>query len=130
MIHSLLDLIPDPGSNDLAGSSQASLICDPVPGRIHIRRHIVRIDAYDIPQGRITLQGQVFLIVVNIEHRLGRIHHSPHDRDADLHRIAEAVIDLLPVIIECHDLKRDLLSRARHIDLCLSHVKGQRQSRL
>ena len=61
-------------------------------------------------RGAVALEGEVFLIIVHVENGLGRVHHAPHDRDADLDGVAEAVVYLLAGVIEGHYLERDLLA--------------------
>ena len=44
-----------------------------------------------------------------MENSFCRIGHTPHHSDPNFHRITEAIIDLLTVIVECHDLQGNLL---------------------
>ena len=80
-----------------------------VAGRIDVRRHVVGVDAHDVAQCAVALERKVFLVVINVKDGLRRVHHAPHDRDADLHGVAETVVDLLAGVVERHDLERDLL---------------------
>ena len=57
------------------------------------------------------MKREIFLVIIHVEHRLRGIHHPPHDRDPDLDGIAEAVVDLLAVVVERHDFQRDLPAR-------------------
>ena len=108
-VYSCLDLILDPASHCLAGTPKASFVCHSVTGSVHIGCHIIWIKPHNIPKGTVALQGKEFLIIVNIEHCLCSIGDTPGNGDPDLYRIAKAVIDLLTVIVQCHDLKRNLL---------------------
>ena len=106
----MLDLVADALGHQLARAAQAPLVGDAVAGGVHIRRHVVGVDAHDVAQGAVALQGEVFLVVVHVEDGLGRVHHTPDDRDADLDGVAEAVVDLLAGVREGHGLERDLLA--------------------
>ena len=108
--HLLLDLIADAGGNDLAGAAQAPVIGNAVAGGIHIGSNIVGVQTHDIAQGAIALQGQVFLVVIHIKNSLGGIDNAPGDSNADFHGISQAVIDLLAIIAEGHDLERELFA--------------------
>ena len=96
--------------HDFGGTAKAALIGHTVAGGVHIGRHIVRVHPHDIAQGAVTLQRQVLLVVVHMEDRLCGIGHAPDDRNADLHRVAEAVVDLLAGVIQGHHLEGDLLA--------------------
>ena len=106
-LHLALNLLPDPGGYDLTGSSQAALVRDTVSGGVHAGGHVIGVDADDVPQSAVALKGQVLLVVVHLKDGLGGIHHAPHDGDADLDGVAQAVVDLLTVVVEGHDFQGD-----------------------
>ena len=56
------------------------------------------------PQSAVALEGQIFLVVIHIENCLCRVNYPPCHRDSDLNGVAQTVIDLLPVIIQSHNL--------------------------
>ena len=56
------------------------------------------------------MQGKEFLVVIDIEHRLGGIDNAPCYGDADLHGVAQAVVDLLAVVAQGHDLEGELFA--------------------
>ena len=95
-----------------------------VAGGVHIGSHIIGINAHDVAQRRVALQRKIFLEVVYIKDGLGRIRHPPHDGDADLHRVAQAIIDFLAGIVQRHDLQRDPLVAA-HLHRSLRTLRRQ-----
>ncbi len=105
LLDTLLNLSPDSVRDNLTGTAQASLIRYAVPGGVHIWRHIIGIDAHDIAECTVTLQGQKFFVIVHVEHRLCRVHNLPCDRNANLNRVAKAVVNLLLVVVERHDFQ-------------------------
>ena len=86
-----------------------------VAGGVDIRSDIVGIEADDVAQRRVALEGEILLVVVHVENGLGRVGHAPHHGDSDLHGVTETVVDLLAGVVERHDLERDLLAAA-HLD--------------
>ena len=63
-----------------------------------------------------------------MEHCFRSINHTPHNSDPDLDRVAETVVDLLPVVVQGHDLKRDLFPCQVHFRL--PRVQSKRHGRL
>lgn len=95
---------------DLARATKAALVGLTVARGVDIRSDVVGIDAHDIAQCRVALEGEIFFVVVHVENGLCRVGHTPHHGDTDLHGVAEAVVDLLAGVVERHDLERDLLA--------------------
>ena len=86
-----------------------------VAGGVDAGGNVIGVDAHDVAQRRIALEGEIFFVVVHVENGLCRVGHTPHHGDTDLHGVAEAVVDLLAGVVERHDLERDLLAAA-HLD--------------
>ena len=107
----LLDFITDSESYDLAGPSEAAFIRDTVSGGVHVGSHVIGIDPHNIPECAVTLQGEIFLIIIHVKYSLGGVNHPPHNGNSDLNRISQAVVDFLAVIVQCHDLERNLPGR-------------------
>ena len=82
-----------------------------VSGGLRPRGDVVGVEADDVPQGAVALEGEELLVVVHVENRLHRVHHPPGDGDADLHGVAQAVVDLLPGVAQGHDFQGDLFAR-------------------
>ena len=106
----LLDLALDALCHHFRGAAQAALIGHTIAGGVHVGSHIVGVDAHHVAQGAVTLQGQVFFVVVHIEHGLCGVGHPPDHRNADLHRVAQAIVDLLAGVVQGHHLQGDLLA--------------------
>jgi hypothetical protein len=51
-------------------------------------------------QGRLALRLDIFLIIIDIEGRLGGVLHPPDDNGGDLDRVAALVVDLEPLPVE------------------------------
>ena len=81
-----------------------------VAGGVDAGGHVIGVDAHHIAQGAVALEGEVFLVVVHIEHRLGGVLDLPDHRDTDLHRIAQAIVDLLAGVVQGHPLEGDLFA--------------------
>ena len=109
-LYPVLDLVADPGGYDLAGTAQAAFVCDAVPGSVHTLSHVVRIDADDIAQGAVALQGKEFLVVIHVKYGFGGVDDAPCHGDADFHRVAQTVVDLLAAVVQGHDLQGNLLA--------------------
>ena len=107
-----LNFIADACGHDLARAAKAALVGLTVARGVDVRGDIVGIDAHDIAQCCVALEGQVFLIVVHVKHGLGCVGHAPHHGDSDFHGVTETVVDLLAGVVERHDLERDLLAGA------------------
>src|SRR5699024_6297935 len=105
LVYPALDLISDPGSHHLAGSTETTFVSHTVAGGVHIGSHIIWVDPHDVPQGAVALKRQILFIVIHVEHRFGSVHHPPHNGNADLHRVAQAVVDLLAIVVKGHDLQ-------------------------
>ena len=58
-----------------------------VPGSVHTLSHVVRIDADDIAQGAVALQGKEFLVVIHVKYGFGGVDDAPCHGDADFHRV-------------------------------------------
>lgn len=52
---------------------------------------------------------EIFLVIIHVENGLCRVYDPPHDGNANLHRITQAVVDFLPVIVQGHDFQGDFL---------------------
>ena len=98
-----MELFPDPGGDHFAGAAEALLVGVDVSGGLRPRGDVVGVEADDVPQGAVALEGEELLVVVHVENRLHRVHHPPGDGDADLHGVAQAVVDLLAGVAEGHD---------------------------
>ena len=55
---------------------------------------VVGVARGEIAKGRLTLNVNVVLVVVDLEHRFGRVDDAPDDDRADLDRVAAVVVDL------------------------------------
>ena len=55
---------------------------------------VVSVAVGQMPDGRLALDVDVLLVVIDVEARLGRVAHSPDDDDGDLDGIAAFVVDL------------------------------------
>ena len=110
--HVFLDLVPDAGRHHLRGAPQAALVGHTVAGGVHIGGYVVGVHPHHVPQGAVTLEGEVLLVVVHIEHRLGSVGDPPDHGDADLHRVAQTIVDLLPGVVQGHHFKRNFLAHA------------------
>ena len=110
-----LDLVADARGNDLARPTQAPLVGVTVAGGVDAGGNVIGVDAHDVAQRRVALEGEILLVVVHVENGLGRVGHAPHHGDSDLHGVTETVVDLLAGVVERHDLERDLLAAA-HLD--------------
>ena len=122
--HLGLDLVPDAARHHLAGASEAALVGLAVSGGVDAGGHVVGVDADDVPQGGVALQGEILLVVVHVEDRGGGVCHPPHDGDADLNGVAQAVVDLLAGIVEGHDLQGDLLVERLRAGGLVGSVEG------
>ena len=74
------------------------------------------------------MQGEIFLIVIHIEHSLGGIGHAPDDRNADLHWVAQTIVDLLAGVVQGHHLERDLLAHGLDGHLSILAVIAKQRS--
>ena len=86
-IHFFLNRLLQLVRNFLAGTAQRTLTA--------VFRRIIRVQADDIPQCGVALDGKVFTVIVYIEYRFGRVDNLPDDDDADFNRIPQFVIDFL-----------------------------------
>ena len=115
ILHLRLDLSTDALGNLGTGASEAAFVGQAVAGGVHIGGHIIGINAHDVAHGAVALQGQIFLEIVHVENRLGRVNHPPHHRYADVHRIAQGVVDLLLAVVQRHHFKGDFLIALRFL---------------
>ena len=75
--------------------------------RLALRVRVVRMRRREIPDGRLGLHLDEVLVVVDLEHRLGRVDHPPDDDRADLDRVADRVVDLELGALEVADSQGD-----------------------
>ena len=72
---------------------------------------IVGILAAQVTHGRLGLHAHVVLNILDIEHRLRRVLHPPHDDRRNLDRVTELVVDLQAIAVEVARAQRDLHAR-------------------
>ena len=106
-----MDFLADSAGYDFTGTAQRAFIRFAIARCIDVLSDVVRIQPHDITQRGVALQRQEFLIVIYRKDRFGRIVDTPDDRDSDFHRIAQAVVDFLLVVIQRHHFQRDFLGR-------------------
>ena len=97
--------VADPGLDDLdAGLHEpvldlgAQLVGDlglvDAQGDLALVVGVVRVRRGEVPQGRLGLDVDEVLVVVDLEQRLGRVGHLPDDDGGDLDRVAVVIVDL------------------------------------
>ena len=115
VVHAVLYLVAYAGRHNVARAAQAAVVGNAVAGGVHIGSHVIRINAHDVAQSAVALERKIFLVVVNIEDGLGGVYDAPCHGNTYLNGVAEAVVDLLAVVVERHYLEGYLL--VRRLDL-------------
>ena len=73
---------------------------------------VIGIEAGDIADGGVALDGEVFLKVLHREDGDGRVRDAPDDDGADDDRVAQGVVDLLLLVVQGAGLEGNLLGLA------------------
>lgn len=77
---------------------------------------VVGVLASDMPDGRLGSDFDKFLIVLDVESCPGGVKDLPADDRRDLDRVADRIVDLEYVRVECSDPQRNLLALGKRID--------------
>ena len=73
---------------------------------------VVGVFAGEVAERGLALHGHELLVVLDVEHGLGRVDDAPDDDRGDLDRVAAGVVDLDPLALEVAHPQRDLLRRS------------------
>ena len=115
-----LNFTADTVSNYVAGTTQTTLVSHTVTGGVDAGSYVIGINTNYVTQCAIALQGEEFLVVINVEYCLCSVNNAPRNGNTDFNGVTETVVDLLTVVAQSHDFERDSLVFVSGVDCNLA----------